>query len=96
MAADRSDWDLILSEPSNPWVSGVSNLFTAEFYAQVADRLSPEGVFGQWLHLYEMTDDLLLTVFSAMYQSFGDLPRLPRGRGRHSGCRDRWGAPAHS
>lgn len=72
MAAEASQWDLILSEPSNPWVSGVSNLFTTEFYDQVAERLAPGGVFGQWLHLYEMTDDLLLTVFAAMYQSFDD------------------------
>ncbi len=81
MAADRTEWDLILSEPSNPWVSGVSNLFTSEFYAQVADRLAPGGAFGQWLHLYEMTDDLLLTVFSAMYQSFGDFRVFRVGAG---------------
>lgn len=68
-AADRP-FDLILSEPSNPWVSGVSGLFTQEFYAQVSRQLSPNGVFGQWLHLYEIDDDLVLSVLSALQRNF--------------------------
>ena len=52
-------FDLILSEPSNPWVSGVSGLFTDEFYARVRRYLAPGGVFGQWLHLYEIDDPLV-------------------------------------
>ena len=72
MAADDRSWDLILSEPSNPWVSGVSMLFTTEFYRQVSERLAPGGVFGQWLHMYEMTDDLLVGVLAAMYPVFED------------------------
>jgi spermidine synthase len=70
-AAGGGGYDLILSEPSNPWVSGVSGLFTTEFYAQVSRHLSPDGVFGQWLHLYEMNDDLLLSVLAALHRSFG-------------------------
>jgi predicted membrane-bound spermidine synthase len=62
--------DLILSEPSNPWVSGVSSLFSVEFYARVRDRLAPGGVFGQWLHLYEISDALVLSVLAALHQTF--------------------------
>ena len=69
-AANRSRFDLILSEPSNPWVSGVSGLFTTEFYGAVRHHLSDEGVFGQWLHLYEINDDLVLRVMSALHQNF--------------------------
>ena len=62
--------DLILSEPSNPWVSGVSSLFSDEFYRRVSDRLAPGGVFGQWLHLYEISDALVLSVLAALHQNF--------------------------
>jgi spermidine synthase len=51
-AGDR--YDAILSEPSNPWISGVSNLFTRDFYRLVADRLAPDGVFCQWFHYYNL------------------------------------------
>ena len=71
-AASRRTYDLILSEPSNPWVSGVSGLFTVEFYQRVRRHLADGGVFGQWLHLYEMDDDLLLSVLAALDQVFGD------------------------
>ena len=71
LAAGERRYDLILSEPSNPWVSGVSSLFTVEFYDQIRRHLSDDGVFGQWLHLYEMSDDLLLRVLAALHHSFG-------------------------
>jgi spermidine synthase len=69
-AASAVRYDLILSEPSNPWVSGVSGLFTDEFYARVRGYLSETGVFGQWLHLYEIDDELVLTVLSALHRNF--------------------------
>jgi spermidine synthase len=47
-------WDVIVSEPSNPWISGVSNLFTREFYEIARSRLSADGVFGQWFHYYNL------------------------------------------
>jgi hypothetical protein len=69
-ASARRKFDLILSEPSNPWVSGVSGLFTHEFYARVRDQLAPNAVFGQWLHLYELNDDLVTSVMSAIDRVF--------------------------
>lgn len=62
--------DLILSEPSNPWVSGVASLFSDEFYTRVQARLAPGGVFGQWLHLYEIDDGLVLSVLAAIHRNF--------------------------
>jgi spermidine synthase len=47
-------WDVIVSEPSNPWISGVSNLFTREFYEVVLGRLASGGIFGQWFHYYHL------------------------------------------
>ena len=63
-------FDLIVSEPSNPWVSGVSGLFTDEFYARVTRYLAPGGVFGQWLHLYEIDDPLVTGVLAALHRHF--------------------------
>ena len=65
-ASARREFDLILSEPSNPWVSGVSGLFTHEFYRRVRDQLAPNAVFGQWLHLYELSDGLVTSVLAAI------------------------------
>jgi spermidine synthase len=47
-------YDVIVSEPSNPWIAGVASLFTAEFYAAARQRLAPGGVFCQWAQLYEL------------------------------------------
>jgi predicted membrane-bound spermidine synthase len=71
-AAANTTFDLIMAEPSNPWVSGVSGLFTDEFYQRVGRYISPGGVLGQWLHTYELTDELVLTVLSAIHRNFSD------------------------
>ncbi len=70
LAAEQRQYDLIFSEPSNPWVSGVASLFTTEFYARVAPRLSAHGIFGQWLQLYELNDSLVLSVLAALHEHF--------------------------
>jgi spermidine synthase len=71
-ASAATRYDLILSEPSNPWVSGVSGLFTTEFYARIRAYLAPGAVFGQWLHTYELTDGLVESVLAALHQNFAD------------------------
>jgi spermidine synthase len=47
-------YDVIVSEPSNPWMAGVAALFTREFFEAVRRRLSADGVFCQWAHTYEI------------------------------------------
>jgi spermidine synthase len=69
-ASSGRKFDIILSEPSNPWVSGVSGLFTREFYARVREQLTPRGIFGQWLHLYELSDGLATSVLAAVDAEF--------------------------
>ena len=69
-ASAHRKFDIIMSEPSNPWVSGVSGLFTTEFYSRVKTYLSEDGVFGQWLHLYEINDKLVLSVLAALHENF--------------------------
>lgn len=63
-------FDVVFSEPSNPWVSGTSSLFTVEFYRQVAAVLAPNGVLTQWMQTYELSDELFLTVISALNEVF--------------------------
>ncbi|MBI4604029.1 MAG: fused MFS/spermidine synthase [Planctomycetes bacterium] len=50
-----ANYDLILSEPSNPWIAGVSNLFTREFYEAAKARLAPGGILAQWIQVYSFS-----------------------------------------
>lgn len=61
----RARYDLVVSEPSNPWVSGVSGLFTVEFYQHVSRHLADDGHFVQWLHLYEASPELVASIMNA-------------------------------
>jgi spermidine synthase len=55
LALSSARYDLIISEPSNPWMAGVAALFTREFFAAVRDRLAPDGIVCQWAHTYDIS-----------------------------------------
>jgi spermidine synthase len=61
-------YDMIVSEPSHPWVPGVANLFTRDFFAIGRDRLNDDGVFVQWVQIYQLSTDSLRSVL-ATYKS---------------------------
>ena len=63
-------YDILISEPSNPWVSGVSSLFTREFYRRISGHLNPGGVLVQWFQLYEIDASLLASVMRALGEEF--------------------------
>jgi predicted membrane-bound spermidine synthase len=65
-------YDFIVAEPSNPWVSGVASLFSTEFYNTVTNYLVEDGLFVQWLQLYEFNDALVMSVLKAISPHFGD------------------------
>jgi spermidine synthase len=65
-------YDLIISEPSNPWVSGVASLFTEEFYSRIRGYLNNNGLFIQWLHLYDIDMPLVASVMKALSPYFSD------------------------
>src|SRR4051812_44024841 len=48
-------YDVIVSEPSNPWMAGVASLFTREFFAAARARLKPDGLLCQWAHTYDIS-----------------------------------------
>ena len=51
----RERYDVIVSEPSNPWMAGIASLFTREFFQAARDRLAPGGVLCQWAHTYDIS-----------------------------------------
>src|SRR5262245_15641663 len=63
-------YELIVSEPSNPWVSGVSSLFTREFYRRIRTHLTPDGMLAQWIQLYEIDPSLVASVLRALGEEF--------------------------
>lgn len=67
-----SKYDIIISEPSNPWVSGVSSLFTDEFYRMVKTHLSDKGLFVQWFQMYEIDAEVVFSVLKALDNNFSD------------------------
>ena len=71
-ATRNSQYDIIVSEPSNPWVSGVASLFSREFYALTRRYLREQGVFVQWLQLYEIDPQLVASVMKALSEHFSD------------------------
>jgi spermidine synthase len=72
ISSNRHIYDIIISEPSNPWVSGVASLFSEEFYHHIRNRLQDEGLFVQWIQLYESDMYVLASVFKALSKNFSD------------------------
>ncbi len=71
LTANKS-YDLIVSQPADPWVSGVSDLYTREFFRKAADRLKPNGLFCQWVQLYDITPEYLAVVLNTFQSVFGE------------------------
>jgi spermidine synthase len=70
LATSDKTYDLIITEPSNPWVAGNASLFTDEFYKRCADRLAPGGALLQWIHFYEMSDESMLLAVRSLRRTF--------------------------
>jgi spermidine synthase len=63
-------YDIIVSEPSHPWVPGVANLFTKEFFELAGRRLEDDGVFVQWVQIYQLSTENLRTVLATYHSVF--------------------------
>jgi len=70
LMASPERYDLIVSEPSNPWVTGISNLFTDEFFRLAKSRLNPGGIMTQWFHTYSMSNADLKTLLKTFDNNF--------------------------
>ena len=71
-SSHNARYDLIISEPSNPWVSGVASLFSEEFYRYIKSHLNEGGLLVQWVHLYEFNPTLVSSVLKALAPHFSD------------------------
>ncbi|WP_367380153.1 fused MFS/spermidine synthase [Stenotrophomonas cyclobalanopsidis] len=72
-SASPAKYDLIVSEPSNPWMGGTASLFSEEFYSFVPAQLNVDGLFVQWLQLYEIDPQLVSSVITGMLANFSDV-----------------------
>ena len=66
----RNRYDIIVSEPSHPWVPGVANLFTQEFFELGRSRLSEQGIFVQWVQIYQLSTESLRSVLATYHKVF--------------------------
>ncbi|HVR43643.1 MAG TPA: fused MFS/spermidine synthase [Thermoanaerobaculia bacterium] len=70
LLTSRSEYDVVFSEPSNPYRAGVASLFTREFYQAVTSRLAPGGIFVQWIQTYEIDPESIRTVYRTLQSVF--------------------------
>ncbi len=70
LRSSRSAYDVVISEPSNPWVSGMANLFSLEFFRSVRARLGSQGIMCQWVHAYSMDPQDFKTVLRTFSEVF--------------------------
>jgi predicted membrane-bound spermidine synthase len=70
LLTSREKYDLIISEPSNPWIAGIATLFTNEYYAAVRQQLAPGGKFVQWVQSYSLAPADLRMIIASLAPHF--------------------------
>ena len=70
LLASKEKYDLIFSEPSNPYRAGIASLFTKEFYQAAVKRLQPGGMFSQWVQGYDIDGPTLRMIYATLYSVF--------------------------
>jgi spermidine synthase len=66
----RETFDIITSDPINPWVKGAATLYTQEYFASCRRHLNPGGCLTQWVPLYETSQDAVKSEFATFFQVF--------------------------
>jgi spermidine synthase len=69
----HNQYDVIISEPSNPWIAGIAALFTDEFYAEVRARLAPGGMLVQWVQAYALFPQDLKMILGTLAPHFSQV-----------------------
>ncbi len=70
LLVEGTTYDLIVAQPSHPWLAGAANVFTRQFWALTKSRLNDNGIFGQWVNLFKMDATTLRSLFQAFYQVY--------------------------
>jgi predicted membrane-bound spermidine synthase/tetratricopeptide (TPR) repeat protein len=66
-------YDLIISEPSNPWMSGIGTLFSMEYFRDCSQRLKPNGLMVQWVQSYDMNEEIFETIVRTFCSVFPEV-----------------------
>jgi predicted membrane-bound spermidine synthase len=66
----RERYDVIVSEPSNPWLAGIATLYTPEFFEIARSRLADDGVFAQWVQLYQLPLSVVAGIVANLHSVF--------------------------
>jgi spermidine synthase len=72
LLTSHDQYDLIISEPSNPWIAGIATLFTDEFYSAVRQRLAAGGMFVQWVQSYSLAPSDLRMIVATLAPHFSE------------------------
>ena len=70
LASTEKTYDVIISEPSNPWITGVSDLFTTDHFRIAKRRLREGGIFCEWVQLYELSPENIKTIYRTFASQF--------------------------
>jgi hypothetical protein len=70
LVVSRERYDVIFSEPSNPYRAGIASLFTREYYQAVAKRLTDKGLFLQWVQAYDVDPKTVKTIYATLASVF--------------------------
>jgi hypothetical protein len=70
LLVEGRSYDLIVSQPSHPWLAGSGNLFTREFFEIAATHLNDRGIFAQWVNLFNMDATTLRSILQAYFETF--------------------------
>ncbi|HKJ25110.1 MAG TPA: fused MFS/spermidine synthase [Myxococcota bacterium] len=73
LALARKRYDAIVSQPSHPWTSGASHLYTREFFELARAHLVPGGIFTQWIGVGLLDESLLQTLLASLLEVFPHL-----------------------
>jgi spermidine synthase len=68
----REKYDVIISVPSNPWMAGLANLFSLDYFETVKGRLNKNGIFVQWISAYDMDWDSFSMIGRTFAEAFPD------------------------
>ncbi len=70
LLTSKASYDLIVSEPSNPYRAGIASLYTLEFYRAAAGLLHEDGYFSQWVQSYEVSTETINTIYATLQTVF--------------------------
>ncbi len=67
---DSQRYDIIVSQPSHPWIAGAANVFTTQFFEIAKSRLNDDGIYGQWVNLFNMDATTLRSILHSFFNVF--------------------------